>query len=71
MWQMERQDGLMAGLRALFHGPASLVKLRVWVFLEVMAMPASRISREALNQHFHMLRDEPLELVLKRLREAA
>lgn len=70
LWQMERQDGLMAGLRALFHGPASLVKLRVWVFLEVMAMPASRISREALNQHFHMLRDEPLELVLKRLREA-
>ncbi|MCV2420702.1 hypothetical protein [Paucibacter sp. DJ2R-2] len=70
LWQMERQEGLMAGLRALFHGPASLVKLRVWVFLEVMAMPASRISREALNQHFHMLRDEPLELVLKRLREA-
>ncbi len=73
LWQLERQDGqagLMAALRALFHGPASLVKLRVWVFMEVMAMPASRISREALNQHFHQLRDEPLELVLKRLREA-
>ena len=33
-------------------------------------MPASRISRDALNQHFHSLRDEALELVLKRLREA-
>jgi hypothetical protein len=70
LWQLERQEGLTAGLRALFHGPASLVKLRVWVFLEVMAMPASRISREVFNQHFHMLRDEPLELVLKRFREA-
>ncbi|MFY7863439.1 hypothetical protein [Roseateles sp.] len=70
LWQLERQEGLTAALRALFHGPASLVKLRLWVFMEVMAMPASRISREALNQHFHQLRDEPLELVLKRLREA-
>ncbi|MDC8787185.1 hypothetical protein [Roseateles koreensis] len=70
LWQLERQEALTAALRALFHGPATLVKLRVWVFMEVMAMPASRISREALNQHFHMLRDEPLELVLKRLREA-
>lgn len=70
LWQLERQDALTAALRALFHGPASLVKLRVWVFMEVMAMPASRISRETFNLHFHMLRDEPLELVLKRLREA-
>ena len=57
-------------MRALCHGPAALVRLRIWVFMELMAMPASRISRDALNQHFHSLRDEALELVLKRLREA-
>jgi hypothetical protein len=28
------------------------------------------VSRDTLNRHFHMLRDEALELVLKRLREA-
>jgi len=69
-WQLERNEALLNALRALCHGPAALVRLRVWIFMEVMAMPASRISRETLNQHFHILRDEALELVLKRLREA-
>lgn len=69
-WQLERNEALLTALRALCHGPAALVRLRVWVFMELLAMPASRISREALNRHFHMLRDEALELVLKRLREA-
>ncbi|TDP63407.1 hypothetical protein [Roseateles toxinivorans] len=69
-WQLERNEPLLTALRALCHGPAALVKLRVWVFMEVMTLPSSRISREDLNRHFHQLRDEPLELVLKRLREA-
>ncbi|MBC7703721.1 MAG: hypothetical protein H7274_07255, partial [Rhodoferax sp.] len=69
-WQLERNEPLLNALRALCHGPAALVRLRVWVFMELLAMPASRISRDALNQHFHSLRDEGLELVLKRLREA-
>ena len=69
-WQLERNEPLLNALRALCHGPAALVRLRVWVFMELLAMPASRISRDALNQHFHSLRDEALELVLKRLREA-
>jgi hypothetical protein len=69
-WQLERNEPLLAALRALCHGPASLVRLRVWVFLELMALPESRIARDALNRHFHTLRDEALELVLKRLREA-
>lgn len=69
-WQLERNEPLLNALRALCHGPAALVRLRIWVFMELLAMPASRISRESLNLHFHTLRDEALELVLKRLREA-
>lgn len=69
-WQLERNEPQLNALRALFHGPAALVRLRVWVFMELMSTPKSRLSREELNRQFHMLRDEALELVLKRLREA-
>ncbi|WP_349743140.1 hypothetical protein [Roseateles cavernae] len=69
-WQLERNEGLLAALRALCHGPAALVRLRVWVFMELMALPESRVARDTLNRHFHSLREEALELVLKRLREA-
>jgi len=69
-WQLERNEPQIKALRALFHGPAALVRLRVWVFMELMANPRSRHAREDLNRQFHMLREEALELVLKRLREA-
>ena len=69
-WQLERSDALLAALRALFHGPATLARLRVWVFIELMSLPESRLTRDVLNRHFHHLRDDALELVLKRLREA-
>jgi len=69
-WQLERNEALIAAQRALFHGPAALVRLRLWVFMEIMALPESRLPRDTLNRHFHSLRDEALELVLKRLREA-
>lgn len=69
-WQLERNEALLAAQRALFHGPSTLVRLRVWVFIELMSLPHSRLSRDDLNRHFHLLRDEALELVLKRLRDA-
>jgi hypothetical protein len=69
-WQLERNEALLAALRALCHGPAALVRLRTWVFMELMALPESRVARDTLNRHFHSLREEALELVLKRLREA-
>ncbi|TXI20861.1 MAG: hypothetical protein E6Q67_08660 [Roseateles sp.] len=69
-WQLERHDALQAALRALFQGPVGLTRLRLWVFLELMALRESRLTREALNQAFHVLRDEVLDSVLKRLREA-
>lgn len=71
LWQLAQQGPLVDALRALFHGPVELVRLRVWVFVELMALPQSRIERDELNRHFHALRSEPLELVLKRLRDAS
>ncbi|XHS76601.1 hypothetical protein ACFJGW_12765 [Burkholderiaceae bacterium UC74_6] len=69
-WQLERNEPLLAALRALTHGPQALVRLRTWVFLELMALPEARIPRDALNRHFRSLKEEALELVLKRLRDA-
>ena len=71
LWQLAQQGPLIDALRALFHGPTELVRLRVWVFVELMALPQSRIERDELNRHFHVLRSEPLDLVLKRLRDAS
>ena len=45
------------------------MRLRLWVF-EILGLTESRLTRETLNRHFHVLKDEALELVLKRLREA-
>ena len=67
--QKRSPHALIGAQRALFHGPATLVRLRVWVFIELMSLPQSRLSRDDLNRHFHVLRDEALELVLKRLRD--
>ena len=69
-WQLEAQEPTLEALRALCQGPGALVRLRIWVFLELMAQPEGRLSREQLNRHFHTLTDEALELVLRRLRDA-
>jgi hypothetical protein len=69
-WQLDRQEPLQAALRALFQGDARVTRLRLWVFLELMALRDARLTREALNHSFHVLRDEVLDSVLKRLRDA-
>lgn len=68
-WQLSQQAEAVEALRGLCHGPSPLVQLRLWVFMELMTLPAARIGRDTLNQHFHALRDEALELALRRLRE--
>ena len=35
LWQLSQQAPLVDALRALFHGPGELVRLRVWVFRRV------------------------------------
>ncbi len=68
-WQLERQAPLLGALNALCHGGPDIVRLRTWVFLELMTLPEAKLSREALNQHFHLLTEAGLELVLRRLRD--
>lgn len=70
-WQLDRHEALLAAQRALFGGEAAWVRLRVWVFLELLALPAARLARDDLNRHFHQVREDALETVLKRLRDAA
>jgi hypothetical protein len=69
-WQLERHEALLAAQRALFGGEAAWVRLRVWVFLELMGLPAARLARDDLNRHFHHVREDALETALKRLRDA-
>ena len=64
-WQLSQQSGLVEALRSLCSGPAPLVQLRLWVFLELMTLPQARLSRETLNLHFHALREEALDLTLR------
>ena len=70
-WRLDQQEALLAAQRGLFSGEPAWVRLRVWVFMEIMALPAARLARDDLNRHFHELTDEALETVLKRLRDAA
>jgi len=56
-------------LRGLFSGGHAIVKMRLWCFLELAAQPQSRFSREEVNQLFHAVLPDPLDAVLKRLRE--
>ena len=51
----------LSALRALFHGPAALVRLRVWVFLELMALPESRHEQAAalMGQAYSRLLQKP------------
>lgn len=63
-----KQDAIEA-LRGLFSGPAALVRLRVWCFLSLAAVPQGRLTRDDVNQLFHAVLPEALETVLKRLRD--
>jgi hypothetical protein len=69
-WQLTQQAELVEALRSLCSGPAPLVQLRLWVFMELMALPQARLSRDTLNLHFHLLREDALELALRPLRSA-
>lgn len=67
-WQLTQQAQLVEALRAVCTGAAAIVQLRIWVFLELMMLPEGKVSRDTLRLHFHLLRDEALELALRPLR---
>ena len=69
LWRLSRQQPLTQALSGLFHGPAALVQLRVWVFLQLASQGDAQWPRERIDEIFHALRPEALETVLKRLRD--
>ena len=70
LWRVARQQALTQALSGLFHGPAALVQLRLWVFLQLATLGDALLPRERIDELFHALRPEALETVLKRLRDA-
>jgi hypothetical protein len=69
-WRIEQQGPLFGALQGLFNGQAGLVRLRVWVFMELLAQDAQSLSREQLDALFYAVRPEALETVLKRFRDS-
>lgn len=69
--RITRQQALTQALSGLFHGPAALVQLRVWVFLQLASQGDAQWPRERIDELFAALRPEALDTVLKRLRDVA
>lgn len=70
-FQMEHNAPLLEALRSVFQGPGGLVRLRVWMLLTLVQQGEAFLSREGLEQLFFAVRPEPMDSVIKRLREAA
>jgi len=68
-WALGQRLETLEALRGLFSGAQAAARLRLWAFLELASQPQGRLQREDLNQIFHVLRPEVLEMVLKRLRD--
>ncbi len=68
---LEQRLEVLDALRGLLAGHAQAARLRVWAFLELASLPQGRVQREDLQQLFHALKPEALEMVLKRLRDLA
>ncbi|HYR26205.1 MAG TPA: hypothetical protein VEQ09_10260 [Aquabacterium sp.] len=68
-WALGHRTELLEALRGLFHGPAAMVQLRLWCFMELASLPQARLSREDIQQLFHAVWPEALDTVLKRLRD--
>lgn len=68
-WAVSQRSAVLDALRGLFSGPPAVVQLRVWCFMELVSVPHGRITREDLNQLFHLLLPQALDNVLKRFRD--
>lgn len=69
LWRIARQQELTQALSGLFHGPAALVQLRLWVFLQLAGQGDAQLPRDRIEDIFRALRPEALETVLKRFRD--
>lgn len=70
-WSLGQRVALLDALRGLISGGPAASRLRLWVFLELASQPKARFEREDLNQLFHGLRPEALDMALKRMRDLA
>lgn len=68
--RIEAHGALIDALRALFHGPAGLVRLRLWVFMTLVEQGNALFNRDEIDALLHALRPDALDTVLKRLRES-
>jgi hypothetical protein len=68
-WALGQRLDVIDALRGLFSGGQALVQLRLWCFLNLCSQPQGRLSRDDLQHLFHEVLPEPLEAVLKRLRD--
>lgn len=68
-WALNQRVPVIDALRGLLGGGQAAAQLRLWCFLELASHPQGRLARDDLNQLFHVLKPEALDLVLKRLRE--
>ncbi|MBC5783794.1 hypothetical protein H8N03_12630 [Ramlibacter sp. USB13] len=68
-WALQQRLEVVDAVRGLLSGAQAAARLRLWCFMELASQPQGRLLREDVNQLFHVLRPEALEMVLKRLRE--
>lgn len=68
-WALGQRVDVLEAMRGLLSGGQAAARLRLWAFLELAAHPQGRLQREDLNQLFHGLKPEALDMVLKRLRD--
>jgi hypothetical protein len=68
-WALQQRLDVVDAVRGLLSGAQAAARLRLWCFMELASQPQGRLVREDVNQLFHVLRPEALEMVLKRLRE--
>ncbi|WP_295952536.1 hypothetical protein [Rhodoferax sp.] len=68
-WRIDQHGGLVDALRGLFHGPAGLVRLRLFVFMGLLGQSEANLNRDQINELFHAVRPEALDTVFKRFRD--
>lgn len=68
-WRLEQHGALIDALRGLFHGPATLVRLRLWVFITLMGHPSASLGRDEFDALFYAVRPDALDTVVKRFRD--
>lgn len=68
-WSLHQRMDLVDAVRGLLSGPQAAARLRLWCFLELASQPQGRLVRDDVNQLFHVLKPEALDMVLKRLRD--